>query len=352
KPIKSEGFKKIIDFINANPIKYALTINPIVYTSCIEQFWATAKKKNVNAEVQIQALVDKKKVIITEASIKRDLRFEDEGGVNYLSNEVIFEQLTLMGEIPNEEVVPTTSNDSLPSGEDRMLLNELMILCTNLQKQVLDLEDAKTAQAKEIASLKKRVKKLEQKRKSRTLGLKILRKVGSARRVESSTEASLGDQEDASKQRRLIDNIDQDVEVILVDDTHGRMNEEDMFGVNDLDSDEVVVDVSASEKVEQSVKVIEKEVSTADPVTTAGEVVTTAEIKAAKPKAIITAATTVTAAGIIPKAKGIVIKKAVEGSEKAEEGSSKREGSNIEQEDVKRQRLEEENEIVMLGNNS
>nr|GEX11993.1 putative ribonuclease H-like domain-containing protein [Tanacetum cinerariifolium] len=174
---------------------------------------------NVNGEAHIQAVVDKKKVIITEASIRRDLRFEDKGGVDYLSNEVIFEQLTLMrrskksrrkhrkeievpspsSEIPNEEGVPITSNDPLPSGDDRMQLNELMILCTNLQKQVLNLEDAKTAQAKEIASLKKRVKKLEQKRKSRTLGIKRLRKVGSARRVESLIEASLGDQEDASK---------------------------------------------------------------------------------------------------------------------------------------------------------
>nr|GEZ24239.1 reverse transcriptase domain-containing protein [Tanacetum cinerariifolium] len=102
-------------------------------------------------------------------------------------------------EIPNEEGVPITSNDPLHS-------------------------EAKTAQAKEIASLKKRVKKLEQKRKPRTSGLKRLRRVGSIRRVESLTKASL-----------------------------------DMFGVNDLVGDEVVVDVSASEKVEQSVKVVEKE---------------------------------------------------------------------------------------------
>nr|GEX13979.1 putative ribonuclease H-like domain-containing protein [Tanacetum cinerariifolium] len=54
-------------------IKYALTVNPTVYTSCIEQFWATAKVKNVNGETHIQAIVDKKKVIITEASIRRDL---------------------------------------------------------------------------------------------------------------------------------------------------------------------------------------------------------------------------------------------------------------------------------------
>nr|GEY92350.1 hypothetical protein [Tanacetum cinerariifolium] len=46
--------------------------------------------------------------------------------------------------------------------------------------------------------------------------------------------------------------------------------------------DEVDVNVSTSEKVEQSVKVAEKEISTADPVTTT-------EINAAKPKAITTA---------------------------------------------------------------
>nr|GEY51062.1 hypothetical protein [Tanacetum cinerariifolium] len=53
-------------------------------------------------------------------------------------------------EIPTEEGVPTTSNDPLPSGVDRMQLKELMILCTNIQKQVLDSEEAKSAQAKEI----------------------------------------------------------------------------------------------------------------------------------------------------------------------------------------------------------
>nr|GEV74950.1 hypothetical protein [Tanacetum cinerariifolium] len=157
------------------------------------------------------------------------------------------EVLSPSSEIPNEEGIPTTSSDPLPS--------------------------AKTAQEKEIASLKKRVKKLEQKTKSRTSELKRLRKVRSARRIESSTEASLGDQENASKQSRKIDDIDQDVGITLVDKTQERLNEEDMFGVNDLDGDEVVIDV------EKSVKVIEMEVGTADPVITAGEVVTTAGIE-------------------------------------------------------------------------
>ncbi|GJU94012.1 hypothetical protein Tco_1318768 [Tanacetum coccineum] len=48
KPAESDGFHEIIDFLNANQIRYALTVNPTIYTSCIEQFWATAKAKMVN----------------------------------------------------------------------------------------------------------------------------------------------------------------------------------------------------------------------------------------------------------------------------------------------------------------
>ncbi|GKD02244.1 hypothetical protein Tco_1177218 [Tanacetum coccineum] len=57
--------------------RYALTVNPTIYASCIKQFWATAKVKTVNDIVQIQALVDKKKVIVTETSVRSDLQLED-----------------------------------------------------------------------------------------------------------------------------------------------------------------------------------------------------------------------------------------------------------------------------------
>ncbi|GJZ85071.1 retrovirus-related pol polyprotein from transposon TNT 1-94 [Tanacetum coccineum] len=62
-------------------------------------------------------------------------------------------------EAANEEHVPIHSNDPLLSGEDRLKLNELMEICTNLSKRVLDLENTKTTQAA-IAKLKERVKKL------------------------------------------------------------------------------------------------------------------------------------------------------------------------------------------------
>ncbi|GJY36265.1 hypothetical protein Tco_0421643, partial [Tanacetum coccineum] len=53
-----------------------------------------------------------------------------------------------------------------------MKLNELREICTRFSKRVLSLENIKTAQNLEIINLKKRVKKLEKKKKARTPQLK------------------------------------------------------------------------------------------------------------------------------------------------------------------------------------
>nr|GEV20819.1 hypothetical protein [Tanacetum cinerariifolium] len=135
----------------------------------------------------------------------------------------------------NEENVSNFSNDpplsrvnTLGSGKDRLKLKELTDLCTKLSDRVLNLETTKTAQTKEIANLKKRVKRLERKRKSRTYGLKRFCKVGLCARVESSTdEESLGE-EDSSKQGRISD-IDANQDIHLVN-VH---RYEDIFGIND-----------------------------------------------------------------------------------------------------------------------
>nr|GEY55066.1 hypothetical protein [Tanacetum cinerariifolium] len=334
----------------------------------------------------------------------RDLRFGDKGGINCFSNEVIFEQPTLMRkdksrktkrkdtelpqtsvltehvadeavneemdkslesatiiatsldaeqdrgnisetqskETPNEpsslgtssvggprrqdtmgdtiaqtrsENASKFSNDppflrvnTLGSGEDRMKLKELMELCTKLSDRVLNLETIKTVQAKEIANLKKRVKRLERKRKSRSHGLKRLYKVRLSARVESSEDKSLGE-EDASKQGRKIMDIDADEELTLVDETtkeQGRLNAQDeiMFDVNaDLQGEEMVVDKEVLLKEAQNVQNvveevieditiagIEETVSTAAPITivvTINELTLAqalAELKSAKPK--------------------------------------------------------------------
>ncbi|GJY32471.1 hypothetical protein Tco_0416940 [Tanacetum coccineum] len=76
---------------------HAAVQNPPAVLSLVLAFWATAKAKIINRERQIQALVDKKKVIITEKSVRSDLMLADAEGTECLPNDVIFEQLTLMG---------------------------------------------------------------------------------------------------------------------------------------------------------------------------------------------------------------------------------------------------------------
>ncbi|GJX47424.1 hypothetical protein Tco_0272614 [Tanacetum coccineum] len=107
-----------------------------------------------------------------------------------------------------DDVPPTPHDSPLTGGytpgsdEGRLKLDELITLCTKLSKQVLDLEKEKDAQAVKILNLKKRVKKLERKRKS---------SISHPRRriymqVETSSDDDL-DEEDASKQGRRSDKI-------------------------------------------------------------------------------------------------------------------------------------------------
>nr|GEZ28459.1 hypothetical protein [Tanacetum cinerariifolium] len=93
----SEGFDQIINFLNASAIKYALTINPNIYVSCIKQFWSSVSVKKVNDVVRLQALVDRKKVIITEATIREALRLDDAESIDCLPNEEIFTKLSRIG---------------------------------------------------------------------------------------------------------------------------------------------------------------------------------------------------------------------------------------------------------------
>ncbi|GJU89196.1 hypothetical protein Tco_1301619 [Tanacetum coccineum] len=117
-------------------------------------------------------------------------------------------------EAVSEENVSKHFNDLLLSGEDKLKLQELMTLCTNLQNRVLDLEHTKTTQALEIDSLKRRVKKLEKKQRSRTHELRILYK------------------------GRKINDIDKDADITLVDETQGRYDDDQMFDVSDLACEE------------------------------------------------------------------------------------------------------------------
>nr|GEU71277.1 hypothetical protein [Tanacetum cinerariifolium] len=93
----SEGFNQIIDFLNGSSIKYDLTVNPNIYVLYIKQFWTTVAVKKVNDVIRLQALVNKKKVVVTEATIREELRLDDAEGVDCLTNEEFFAELARMG---------------------------------------------------------------------------------------------------------------------------------------------------------------------------------------------------------------------------------------------------------------
>nr|GEV05471.1 hypothetical protein [Tanacetum cinerariifolium] len=79
KPIESEGFEQIINFLNRSSVRYALTASPTIRTSCIKQFCSTDNIKTVNDEVRVHALIDAKRVNIKESFIHRTLKLDDEG---------------------------------------------------------------------------------------------------------------------------------------------------------------------------------------------------------------------------------------------------------------------------------
>ncbi|GKA50411.1 putative ribonuclease H-like domain-containing protein [Tanacetum coccineum] len=411
---------QIVDFLNASSIKYALIVIRTIYASCIEQFWSTAKAKTVNGEVQLQALVDGKKIVVTEASLtlmgyeklSQKLTFYKAffspqwkflihtilqclsakttawnefsstmaSAIICLANKqkfnfskYIFESMmknldsavkflmyprfvqdfsgrvtplfstmmvqaqqeqdegsdmptitqpsssqpqkkhkprkpkkkdiqipqsnvpsdNLANEAVNEENVSKHSNDPLLSGEDRLKLEELMALCTNLQNRVLDLEHTKTTQALEIDSLKKRVKKLEKKQRSRTHRLRRLYKVGLSARVVSSEDEGLGE-EDASKQGRKIYDIDADEDITLEN-----VHDEDMFGGRSV--------FAGSKAMKRVNTFVDMDI----------ELVGGSEVRE-------------------------------EGSETREESSSKRASDELEQEHSKKQKIEDDKEIAEL----
>ncbi|GJU18591.1 uncharacterized mitochondrial protein-like protein [Tanacetum coccineum] len=263
------------------------------------------------------------------------------------------------------ENVSKLSNDSLlargntlQSDEDRLKLDELMALCTTLQSRVLDLEKTKTTQANEIASLKRRVKKLEKKRSSRTHKLKRLYKVGLTARVESSgDEKDLG--EDASKQGRRINAIDADEDITLVNVQDDADNE--MFDVDALNDEEVFV-------AGQNENVVEKVVDAAQVSTAATTVTITTEeitlaqaleaLKTSKPKVkgivfqepSTTTTTTISSQQSQDKGKGIMIEEPVKPMKKKhqisfdEEVALKLQAEFDEEERLAREKAEKEKE--------
>nr|GEW18646.1 uncharacterized mitochondrial protein AtMg00810-like [Tanacetum cinerariifolium] len=244
----SEGFDQIIDFINGSYIAYALTVNPTIYVSCIKQLWRTVAIKSLNDVTRLQALVDKKRVMVTEAAIRDALHLDDDEGdlsthsTKYISpalTQKIFANIRRVGKgysgvetplfegmivarkpenqgnaeehgdeeeqgIDNaaaEEPVTVVDDVQSPPPQQQSpppaqphgahfpmsLLQEALDAYVALTRCVEHLEHDKVAQDLDILRLKTRVKKLERANKVKTVKLRRLRKVGTSQRIEEYT---------------------------------------------------------------------------------------------------------------------------------------------------------------------
>nr|GEU98608.1 hypothetical protein [Tanacetum cinerariifolium] len=60
------------------------------------QFWSSVSLKKTNDVVRLQALIDRRKVIITDDTVRQALRLDDDDSIDCLPNEEIFVELARM----------------------------------------------------------------------------------------------------------------------------------------------------------------------------------------------------------------------------------------------------------------
>nr|GEV85760.1 hypothetical protein [Tanacetum cinerariifolium] len=101
----NQDFHQIVDFVEASHIRYALTFNPTVYVSHIRKFWSTARIETTEEGTKILATVDGKLRTISESSIRRNLKLNDEVGISSVPDVKLFKNLQLMGYniLPNQK---------------------------------------------------------------------------------------------------------------------------------------------------------------------------------------------------------------------------------------------------------
>ncbi|GKA32523.1 hypothetical protein Tco_0718890, partial [Tanacetum coccineum] len=89
KTAQNADFYQIIDFLTGCSINYSLLVDPDLIGPWLQQFWATASLKVINDVPHIRAKVAGKKILISEATIRADLLFDDEHGVDCFPKQLL-----------------------------------------------------------------------------------------------------------------------------------------------------------------------------------------------------------------------------------------------------------------------
>ncbi|GJW13538.1 hypothetical protein Tco_0017671 [Tanacetum coccineum] len=340
---------------------------------------------------KLQALVDGKKVIITETSVRRVLKFKDAEGIECLPNADIFAQLTLMGDIPlfptmivqaQEQVdagleIPTASHHTPTNTQPSTSKPQKK---QSRRKQRKDTEDPQlsgpthlvTDDTKNMASVpthsidpllsgedRLKLKELMElciSLSQRVLDLEKTKTFQTAKITELKERVKKLEMKGGSITHRLrrLYKVGRSARVVSFDD-EGLGDQEDASKqgrkIVDIDADTKVTlvddivetqgrfnddlmfdtDVLDEQEVE-----VEKEVSTADPVTTAGKVVTTANVEVTTESATITTIDELTLAQTLieikaakPKVRGVMIQEPTELEEEERLAKPREEDANI-----------------------
>nr|GEV34396.1 hypothetical protein [Tanacetum cinerariifolium] len=284
KHIESEGFEHIVDFLSARTLR----------------------------EAQIHAWVDGKEIIITESSVRRDLRLADEEGVDCLSNSTIFENLELMGK-------PKRKNTQVPqpSGSIEHVADE------TVYKELDDrlLRAATNASSLEAEQDSGNTDKTQSKATPNEASSSETTKYGGPR------------QRPASKQGRKINDIDVDEDITLVND----QDDAEMFDVNDLHGKKVFIEKEVAHKevndeVQKVVEEVVEDVNTAKLIVDVAQVTDVGKVNAAS------IATTTSK----PKTKGIVLQEPSESTTTTKKISSKQSQDKGKEQRIAREKAEKE----------
>nr|GFA22406.1 hypothetical protein [Tanacetum cinerariifolium] len=282
-------------------------------------FWNTAVVKRSGDVSRLQALVDKKRIVISEEVIHEILQLNDAEGVICLPNDEIFAGLARMGvgkgfsgvetplfetmlavravdaeeevqvpaqddvvqehvieEIATEVVPPTPTSPSPPSpiipstpphqspsppqpqaaeGSSH-LVQQVLDKCSALVLRVEGLETANAAQQLETVKLQARVKKLERLNKVKSSKLGRLKKVGTSQHVESSEDV-----ENVFNQGRISVDIDEGVELVVDQEKDAQVKgrhadtQAEIYNI-DLDHSSKVLSMQEDTEVQEAVEVM------------------------------------------------------------------------------------------------
>nr|GEU28755.1 copia protein [Tanacetum cinerariifolium] len=217
---------------------------PEVYgllSSCLLQYFfykSSVTVKKVNDVSRLQALVDRKKVIITEATIRDVLRLDDAEGIECLPNEEIFTKLARMGGRHGMSLAPLWHllSSAYSRVENLTFQSAAKVNIKDVSTARVAAEGAASAADDEVhAAVDEpsipspppptqphhhhkiylplpKVKKLERRNKLNVSKLRRLKKVGTTQKFETSDDTLI---DDVFKKGRIIADMDADRDATL-----------------------------------------------------------------------------------------------------------------------------------------